>query len=173
MATLREVDEVRRRTRAAVHPAWFPLVLFGLLGLAATPFGFLGDGWGLGLFWLVAWPAGAYATRRHYHDRALGLGVCVEGGIYTVLGVAFFVAAWVVGATTRSAVGPMLVVAAAYLAFARLERSWPVAGVSIALGAAVAAVAARHTAHPDAVLTLAFGLAFTTTGLVLRHGDRG
>ncbi|MDQ6727509.1 MAG: hypothetical protein M3066_15265, partial [Actinomycetota bacterium] len=48
--TLRQLDEVRQRTRAAVHPAWFPMLLFGSLGLASIPFGFIGDGAGSGLF---------------------------------------------------------------------------------------------------------------------------
>jgi hypothetical protein len=44
--TLRQLDQVRHRTRAAVHPAWFPLLVFGLLGLASIPSGpaFTGTG---------------------------------------------------------------------------------------------------------------------------------
>lgn len=30
VSTLKQVEDVRRQTRAAVHPAWFPLVLFAV-----------------------------------------------------------------------------------------------------------------------------------------------
>jgi hypothetical protein len=43
-ATLEHVEEVRRRTRAAVHPAAFPMLLFGAFGLASTPFCAIGEG---------------------------------------------------------------------------------------------------------------------------------
>jgi len=169
--TLRQLDEVRQRTRAAVHPAWFPMLLFGTLGLASIPFGFIGHGAGSGLFWLVAGPAGGYATARYYRNRAFSVGAGVRGRTYTVLGVAIFVAAWGSGMATRSAAGPMLAVAVGYLGFARLERSWPVAVVSVVLGVAAVVVAVTDPAHGDVVLSLVFGLAFTTTGLLLRRRD--
>ena len=59
--TLVELERVRRHTRAAVHPAWFPLVVFGLLGLASVPFSRIGEGAGTALFWMVAGPAGGPA----------------------------------------------------------------------------------------------------------------
>jgi len=170
-ATLRQLDEVRQRTRAAVHPAWFPMLLFGSLGLVSIPFGFVGHGAGSGLFWLVAGPAGGYATARYYRHRAVSLGAGVRGRTYTLLGVAIFVAAWVSGLVTGSAAGPMLAVAVGYLAFARLERSRPVAVVSVVLGVSAVVVAVTHPAHGDLVLALVFGLAFTTTGLLLRRRD--
>jgi len=170
-ATLRQLDEVRKRTRAAVHPAWFPMLLFGALGLASIPFGFIGDGAGSGLFWLVASPAGGYATSRYYRNRAKSVGVGVRGRAYAALGVAIFVFAWVLGMVTQSAAGPMLAVAVGYLAFARLEHSWPVAAVSIVLGVAAVVVAVTDPAHGDIVLALVFGLAFTATGLLLRLRD--
>lgn len=170
-AVLRQLDEVRQRTRAAVHPAWFPMLLFGCLGLAAIPFGFIGDGAGTGLFWLVAGPSGGYATSRYYRNRAVSLGAGVRGRAYTALGVAIFVGAWVSGFVTGSAAGPMLAVAIGYLGFARLERSLPVAVVAVILGVAAVAVAVIDPAHGDVVLALVFGLAFTATGLLLRRRD--
>lgn len=41
---LLELDEIRRRARQDAHPFWFPLVLFGALGLVATPFCGVDDG---------------------------------------------------------------------------------------------------------------------------------
>jgi len=170
-ATLRQLEEARRRTRAAVHPAWFPMLVFGALGLASIPFGFIGDGAGSGLFWLVASPAGGYATSRYYRDRASSIGAGVRGRAYVALGVAIFVTAWVAGAVTESAAGPMLAVAVGYLGFARLERSRPVAAVSVVLGVSAVLVAVTDPAHGDVVLALVFGLAFTGTGLLLRRRD--
>ncbi len=173
VATLRQVNELRRRTRAAVHPAWFPMLLFGVLGLGAFPFALMGDGLGIGLFWLVAGPVGGYATSRYYCNRALSRGVGVRGGAYVALGAALFVTAWVAGAATRSAAAPVLAIAVAYLGFAYLERSWAVAAVSAALGMTAVVVAVTDPAHSDLLLTLVFGLSFTITGLVLRRDDRG
>lgn len=148
------------------------MLLFGALGLASVPFGFIGDGAGSGLFWLVASPAGGYATSRYYRNRASSVGAGVRGRAYTALGITIFVAAWGSGVVTESAAGPMLAVAVGYLAFARLERSWPVAAVSVVLGVAAVLVAVIDPAHGDVVLALVFGLAFTATGLLLRRRDR-
>lgn len=174
--TLRELDEVRRRTRAAVHPAWFPLVLFGLLGLVSAPFCAVADGLGVGLFWLVAGPAGGIATSLHYRKRALSLGAGVNGGPYWAVAAGIFVGAWVTGASGSERVetaGPMLAVALGYLAFAYLERSRPVAVVAGGLALTAVAVGLTGVAHGCLVLSLTFGLSFTITGLVLRRHDRG
>src|SRR4051794_41928922 len=86
--TLQEVEAVRRRTRAAVHPAWFPMLVFGLLGLASIPFGFIGSGLGTALFWLVASPAGGIATSRYYREQARTVGVASRSRAYVPLGMA-------------------------------------------------------------------------------------
>jgi hypothetical protein len=169
--TLTELERVRRHTRAAVHPAWFPLVVFGMIGLASIPFSRIGNGAGSALFWLVAGPAGGVATSRYYTKRAMTVGAGVGGRAYCALGVALFVGAWVAGAVTESAAGPMLVVAVGYLGFARLERSWPTAVVAAFLGVAAVVVAVTDPEHGGIILALAFGLAFTITGLVLRRRD--
>jgi hypothetical protein len=171
VTTLAELDRVRQRTRAAVHPAWFPLLTFGLLGLASIPFRFIGDGLGTGLFWLVAGPAGGFACAHYYRDRAVTLGAGVRGRAYTVLGVVLFVAAWVAGFATQSAAGPMIVVALGYLGFAYLDRSWPVAAVATVLGVTAVIVAATDPGYGDIVLALVFGVAFSATGLLLRRRD--
>jgi positive regulator of sigma E activity len=166
------VEELRRRTRAAAHPVWFPVTVFGLLGLGACLAGVAGDGVGIGLFWLVAGPAGGWATARYYCKRARSLGVGVRGGAHVALGTALFVTAWVAGAATRSAAAPMLAIAVAHLGFARLERSWPVAALSAFLGAVVVVIVLSRPAHGDVLLTAAFGVSFTLTGLVLRPPSR-
>lgn len=65
----------------------------------------------------------------------------------------------------------MLVVAIGYLGFAWLDRSWPTGVVAALLGVAAAIVAVTQPEHGDIILALAFGLAFTATGLVLRRRD--
>lgn len=170
-ATLEQVDAVRMHTRAAVHPAWFPMLVYGVLGLASIPFLFIADGVGSGVFWLIAGPAGGYATSRYYRNRAVAIGAGVRGGVYVVWGVALFIAAWVGGAVTQSAGAPMLAIAVGYLAFARLERSWPVALVAIVLAVAAAAVILTDPTRGDVIITLVFGVSFTATGLLLRRRD--
>lgn len=170
-ATLDELERVRRHTRAAVHPAWFPLVVFGLIGLASIPFLRIGDGVGIALFWLVCGPAGGIATSRYYTKRAVTLGAGVRGRAYCALGVALFIAAWVAGSVTESAAAPMLAVAIGYLGFAWLERSWPTGVVALLLGVAAVVVAVADPENGDIILALAFGLSFTATGLVLRRRD--
>jgi len=167
----RAVDQVRRRTRDAVHPGWFPMLLFGILGLVSIPFTRIGEGAGIGLFWLVAGPVGGFATARHYRNRALSLGVGMRGRAYMAVGVVLFVTAWVAGLLTESAAGPMIAVALGYIGFARLDRNWPIAVVASALGVAAVLVAVVDPAHGDVILALAFGLAFTLTGLLLRRRD--
>ena len=166
------MEEVRQRTRAAVHPAWFPLLLFGVLGLASIPFAFVGDGLGTALFWLVAGVGGGVATSRHYRNRAMTVGAGVHGKAYAGIGMAIFVGAWVGGAVSHSAAVPVLVIAAGYLGFAYLEKSRPVAIVAAALALAAIAVAVTDPERGDIVLMVAFGAAFTITGLLLRHRDR-
>lgn len=169
--TLQELYEVRRRTRAAVHPAWFPLLVFGLLGLLSIPVTLVAGGSANAVFWLLAGPAGGYATSHYYRDRAISLGAGVRGRAYLPLGIFIFLGAWGGGALTHSAAVPMAAIALGYLAFARLERSWAVAGVALVLGAAALAVAITEPRRGDLLLSLVFGLSFTVTGLLLRHRD--
>ena len=57
------------------------------------------------------------------------------------------------------------------LGFARLARSWPVALVSLALGVTALVVAVTDPSHGDVLLSLAHGVFFTVTGLLLRRSD--
>ncbi|MDQ3640272.1 MAG: hypothetical protein M3450_02075 [Actinomycetota bacterium] len=173
-STLRQVEELRRQTRAAVHPAWFPLVLFGAFGLASTPFCAFGEGLGVGLFWLVAGPVGGVLTSRYYRNRALATGAGMRGGPYWAVAAGIFVACFLAGSSGSSRVqsaGPMVAVALGYLAFARLERSWTIATVSGLLAAFALAVGIADIGHSCVLLSLTFGVVFTGTGLVLRRGE--
>jgi hypothetical protein len=174
--TLRTVEAVQRHTRAAVHPAWFPLVVFGVLALASAPFCAIGGGLGVGVFWLVAGPAGGVATSLYYRRREQVLGAGVRGGPYWAVAAGIFVAAWLTGASGSERVetaGPMLAVALGYLAFARLEKNPQIAVVAAVLAVVAVVVGITGIAHGCVVLSLTFGLAFTSTGLVLRRSAGG
>ena len=174
-ATLKQVDEVRRRTRAAVHPAWFPMLLFGVFGLASAPFCAIGHGTGQGLFWVIAGPVGGILTARHYHRRALATGAGVRGGPYWAVAAGIFAGAWLAGASDSPGVetaGPMVAVALGYLVFARLERSVPVAVCSGVLAAIVIVAAVADVSHSCVVLALSFGTVFAGTGLFMRRHER-
>ena len=173
---LREVDAVRQRTRAVVHPAWFPMLLFGVFGLASAPFCAIGHGRGQALFWLVAGPVGGILTSRHHQRQAMATGAGMRGGPYWAVAAGIFVAAWLAGSADSSRIrsaGPMLAVALGYLVFARLERSWPVAVCSAFLGAVAVAVAVADVRHTCVVLSVTFGSLFVATGLLLRRADHG
>jgi hypothetical protein len=175
-ATLAAIDQARRRTRAAVHQAWFPMTLFGIFGLASAPLCAVGHGLGQGLFWLVAAPTGGVMTARFYHRRALATGAGVRGGPYWAVGAGIFVAAWIAGATESPSVetaGPMVAVALGYLVFAWLERSWPVAVCSAILATFAVGVGIAGIHGGCVVLSLTFGALFTVTGVVLRRRERG
>ncbi len=174
-ATLQQVDEVRRRTRAAVHPAWFPMLLFGAFALASTPFCAIGHGLGQGLFWAVAGPVGGVLTARHYHRTAKATGAGVRGGPYWAVAAGIFVAAWVAGASGSERVqtaGPMVAVALGYLLFARLERSFPVAVCAGVLAAVALGVGIADVGHRCVILSLTFGTVFSVAGLVMRRHER-
>ncbi len=173
--TLRHVDEVRRRIRVAAHPAWFPMVVFGLLGLASAMVCGRG-GLHQGHFWAVAGPVGGALTSLHYQRRTMATGAGVRGGPYWAVAGGIFAAAWLAGGSNSRVVetaGPMVAVALGYLLFARLERSWPVAVSSAVLALVALGVGVAGVGNSCVVLSLTFGAVFTATGLAMRLHERG
>lgn len=110
---LAELDALRRRTRAARHAHWLPLLLFGLLGAVALPFymtaempanmivapkqvpalarlggDMLDDAVALGWYWLAALIAGYLISLTWYRwrGRQVGLQSPVRG--YVLAGLA-------------------------------------------------------------------------------------
>ncbi|GIF67319.1 hypothetical protein Ais01nite_53540 [Asanoa ishikariensis] len=109
---LASMADLRRRTRAARHAYWFPLILFGLLMAAALPFylesaervgmvGLPGDGpllaalggdflehsTGLGWYWLVALLAGFLISLGWYRWRGERTGLRTPTRAYLRAGV--------------------------------------------------------------------------------------
>lgn len=171
-ASLLEQVELRReRAHADLDAFWFPLVLFGGLGLAAALLSLVTAPAALGPFWLLAGPLGGVLTARHYMRRERRLGIARAGLPYAAVAVALIVAASLVGAAGSGLVrelGPAFVVAAGYLAFAWLERSLAVAAVALAVGVLAAAFA---IARPPAMAELAMlgtGALMLASGLAAR-----
>ncbi|MEV4536503.1 hypothetical protein AB0J82_22215 [Asanoa sp. NPDC049518] len=109
---LASMATLRRRTRAARHAYWFPLILFGLLVVAAAPLyvestervsmlGLPGDGpplaalggdhleqsTALGWYWLVALLAGYLLSLGWYHWRGERMGLRTPTRAYLRAGI--------------------------------------------------------------------------------------
>lgn len=95
--TLEEIDRLRRRARRQSHPFWFPLVLFGVLGVVATPFCGIGAGHGHGAFWMVAGPVGGAITAFYYRRREMTLGAGVNGLPYVLVAMSIMAGASLLG----------------------------------------------------------------------------
>ncbi len=178
-ARLEEVERLRRRTRAALHSFWYPLLFFGALTLASTPVCELGPDWALGLYWAVAAPVGFVAVSRRYMKREAGLGVTKAALPYVATGVFIMVAAWASGAAggilesdVLAIAGPNLAVAAGYFVFAWLERSGVLALLASGLAALAVALAVGDVGHACAILAATLRTVSLATGLALRTRER-
>lgn len=173
--TLAELGRLRRRTRGTLRSVWFPLVLFGGLTILSAPLYAIG-GAALGVFWLVAAPAGIVATSMHFRRRELRLGLEGPAAPYVLTGVAMAVAAWLTGALGGggdvSTYGPPLAIAAGTLVFAALDRSVQLAAVAAALFAVAGAVALAGVGSPGPVLAVSFGAGYLIAGLIFRRDER-
>jgi hypothetical protein len=161
-----EVEDQRSRARKALGGYWFPLVLFGGIALVAALSLELGARERALALWIVAAPAGIVATSIYYGRRAhrIGLGAPLLPFILTGLGIAVGASllGWLGRGTSIGYAGPMLVIGAGYLVFARLQRS-RLAGV-FAFMLVVAAVS-LYLFHPPHGLSLS--LAFLGLGSLL------
>lgn len=172
---LQELEQIRRKARRDAHPFWFPLVLFGVLGLIATPFCVVGKGTGIAVFWGVAGPVGGAVTAFYYRKREMTLGAGVNGLPYVLIALSILAGTFLLGSLgsgTVASAGPMAVVAVGYLGFARLERSWNVAFVAAGMLLVTLVVTVAQVEHACAVLSATFGGAFAATGLSLRQAER-
>jgi hypothetical protein len=170
---------VRRRARNHATAMWLPLLLFGTLTVASVVVARPASEFQS--YWLMAGPLGglvvgifAYRQGRERGLEGPSLRYVVAAVELMLLALASaWITAWFVGgydATWQTRFGPALVVAAGYLAFAWLERNIAVAGVAVALLAAVVVMAAIRPPHPwtDAMLTVLYGVALIASGLGLR-----
>jgi nitrate reductase NapE component len=176
-----ELARVRDRSRASASMMWFPLLLFGALSLLSAPVvGWFG-GAALGMFWLVAGPAGGVATGVVSARRGRRVGAEVPAGPYLAVAVLILagalVAGWAgdaLGEHMISAAGPPLAISAGYLLFARIERSRALGWTAGGLAALTVALLPTGIGPEPlaAVLAVAYGAVFLATGVVL-WGRRG
>lgn len=180
LETVQQVRRVNRRTTSVLQEFWFPLIVFGLLTMASSPFYYLLDGAGVGIFWLIAAPVGATLTARHYRNRQLETGLETGALPYLITAAAIVVGCFVTGVVggiedieALEQLGPPIVIATGYLVFAFLERSVTVACVSIMLAGLAVAIRALDVSEPFLVTNLALGLVLTVTGLASWESKRG
>jgi hypothetical protein len=181
---LTDLSRLRRRTRAARHGYWFPLVLFGVLGCAAAPLYLasaasvparagayqpsntgpilLGgmpmgqDGFYIGWYWTVALIAGFLLTVLWYWRSARRAGVRTPSRGYVITGIVLTVLAVVLPPLSRAVPGLFLV-------WAPLGDAWirgTLAFLIIAVGLWVLARAERSPA------LAVIALAYTTAALL-------
>jgi hypothetical protein len=179
---LSEIGRLRRRTRADLQGIWFPLVLFGALSMASALVALRFGGVPLGLFWVVAAPAGSAVTAVYYRRRARRIGLEAPATPYVITAAVLVLGAFLtgglggaLGVATVSALGPPLCVSAGYLLFARLAHSWGLAAVAIALSALTVAIGIAKMPADQATWSLAmvYGAVFVGTGLFFRASVTG
>lgn len=170
---------VRRRARNDATAMWLPLLLFGTLTLASVVVARPSSEFQS--YWLIAGPLGGLVIGIYAYRQGRQRGIEGPSLRYVVAAVELmllalasaWMTAWLVrvyDATWQTRFGPAIVVAAGYLAVAWLERNVAVAGVAVALLAAIVVLAAIRPPHPwtDAMLTVLYGVALIASGLGLR-----
>lgn len=173
--TLESVRATRDATHGQLRSYWYPLIVFGTLTMLSAPFFALWDGGGVALFWLVAAPAGSFAVVRHQCTQALIMGAGRAVRPYAITGIALIVACFGLGAIGGATgeldianFGPPLAVAAAYVAFAWLERSAALAALATGLAALTIGFAVSGVDHAAPILALTYGASFVVVGLAAR-----
>lgn len=171
--TLEEIDGLRRTTRQTLQTFWFPLVVFGALTLASTPFYRIGDGSAVGIFWMLAGPAGGIATGVHYGRREATVGLGRPAAAYIVVAVAMMATAFLLPVVTSGHLAEVIshfAVAAGYLGFAWIERDGRLAAIAafmvavpLVLLAVAPGVAGVATAAINGCVLLAMGVVFRRT----------
>jgi len=175
--TLMELRALRLRTRSRLDHYWFPLVVFGGLSIASAPLAWLPDGAAVGLFWLVAAPAGSVAVSIHCRRRevSLGLGARARPYLLTAGGIFFAAMAAVTlgGALDLdmlAAVGPPLAVSAGYLVFGHLVHNGFVMTLALALAAMTVLLELSDLSQAQAggFGALAYGMCWLLLGASMR-----
>lgn len=179
--TLEQLEGLRARTRADLGSAWFPLVVFGLLTLASSPVRLLAGPEAFGMYWTVAGLAGGAVVGGYYAIGQRRKGIRAPCGWPLLIAVVILAGTlglgWYGGTAGRpllAAVGPPLVVAGGYLLFAWLSRDLLLIAVFLSLAGLTGALLLGGVDPPrlTVALTIAYGGAFTLTGLGYRVSGR-
>ena len=170
--TLREIDDLRRRTRSVLRASWYPMVLFGAITMvSAVPVEIWSDA-ALGWYWPAASIGGSLLTARHYSRHQLAQGVVTNGLPYMLTAAGIIIGACLAGALGHGdvrLVGPWLAVACGYAVFGYLDRSLVFASFGLAAALWALVVAATDPAHAYTVLALPLGAAGVAVGLASRY----
>lgn len=163
-----EVNKQRGRARKELNASWFPLVVFGTVGLFGALVTATHVPPAIFALWIAAWPLGMVATAIYYGRRVQRIGLSAPPLPFIVtglcLGLGAFLLGWLGRDTPVGYAGPLFVIGAGYLVFARLQRS--LLEGALALGLVIAAVIFYLVQPPHgASLSLAFfGLASLLVG---------
>jgi len=178
-SALQEFRDLQQHTRTQLRAFWFPLILFGGLSILSAPLAEMGEGQALGIFWLIAGPVGGGVTGLYFHRRELRVGAGRNGLPYIITALGILVgtsaAGWFGGVTGRerlSQYGPPLVVAVAYLVFARLEKSIALAALSSTWLVLTVTLTLTDPARGTGYLAAGFGISAISLGLYFRQQDQ-
>lgn len=153
---LAEAGRVRSAARRERRGAWFALVLFGIIVLAAAPLYKLSQrtvfpdgsstgvygGWWVPLYWTIAVPLAYLGCVLYYRRHASRTGVAGSFWPYVAVGLGLFalmafvppgiVVAWGTPSFILAWTSlPLLTLGVGFLVLSRLERSWYLATFSV------------------------------------------
>jgi hypothetical protein len=172
--TILDVERVRRSTRHALNPIWYPNIAVGLFFTGTAILAFTGLGsTAVSIYWVLGGLLAIALVVRHYARVEQSLGVqspTVDASTFVLLAlIAGVVAANVLTDGDANAFAPTFVGAAGTLAMGVVLRD----RVELAAGAAIAlvatAVAVVSPSQPGAWANLGLGLALLVAGLVGRE----
>lgn len=168
--TVVELEIVRARVRgdlAEQASVRVPLLVFGALTLGSALAAAPGHGEWLGVYWLIAAPAGMVVVSRHFRGLQRRVGIGRDGiaplVVAVAMSVAAFTAGWFAGAAAAG-----VAIGAGYLAMAATVRSRTMAALGAAVLVATAGVGLAGVDRPEVALPVVLGTALLSTGLATR-----
>ncbi len=172
--TIVDVQRLRRSTRHALNPVWYPNIAFGLFFAGTAVVAFLGFGTTAALaYWVLAGLLTLGLVARHYERVEKSLGVqspILDQSTLVVLAlIVGVVAANVLAEGDASAFAPTYVGAAGTLALGVVLRDRVELAAGLAIALVATAVAVTDPAEPGAWANLGLGLALLVAGLVGRE----
>jgi hypothetical protein len=172
--TIIDVERVRRRTRHALNPVWYPNIAFGLFFVGTSFVAFLELGGAAATaYWLAGGLLAVGLVIRHYArvERELGaVSPLVDASTLIVLAlIVGVVAANVLTEGDANAYAPAYVGAAGTLALGAVLRDRVELAAGLAIAAVATAVALVSPDEPGSWSNLGVGLSLLVAGLVGRE----
>lgn len=165
---INEVGTQRGRARKALVVYWFPMVVFGAIGLFGALVTATAVPPAIFALWIVAWPSGMIATAIYYGRRAHRIGLSAPPLPFIVTGICLGLGAgltgWLGRDTTLASAGPLFVIGAGYLVFAWLQRSLLEGALAVALVVAAIFFYVIQPPHAESLSLAFFGLGSLLVG---------